>query len=155
MEAAAALWESNSCPLQVHLLPSNMSSAVCVLCAQSRPTLCNPMDCSLPGSSVHGIFPARQEYCNRLSFPPPGDLSNPGIETVSCVSACIGRWILLPPSHLGSPVQWRGLEAALRVTAASVQLCAALPASHPSRSKLVNVCLMSLLVNSKSGTNWY
>ena len=27
--------------------------------AQSSPTLSNPMDCSLPGSSVHGIFQAR------------------------------------------------------------------------------------------------
>ena len=27
--------------------------------AQSCPTLCNPMDCSLPGSSVHEIFQAR------------------------------------------------------------------------------------------------
>ena len=27
--------------------------------AQSRPTLRDPMDCSLPGSSVHGIFQAR------------------------------------------------------------------------------------------------
>ena len=26
---------------------------------QSRPTLCDPMDCSLPGSSVHGILQAR------------------------------------------------------------------------------------------------
>ena len=26
--------------------------------AQSYPTLCDPMDCSLPGSSVHGIFQA-------------------------------------------------------------------------------------------------
>ena len=26
--------------------------------AQSCPTLCNPMDCSLPGSCVHGIFQA-------------------------------------------------------------------------------------------------
>ena len=26
---------------------------------QSCPTCCNPMDCSLPGSSVHGIFQAR------------------------------------------------------------------------------------------------
>ena len=26
--------------------------------AQSCPTLCNPMDCSLPGSSIHGIFQA-------------------------------------------------------------------------------------------------
>ena len=27
--------------------------------AQSRPTLCDPMDCSPPGSSIHGIFQAR------------------------------------------------------------------------------------------------
>ena len=27
--------------------------------AQSCPTLCNPMDCSLPGSSILGIFQAR------------------------------------------------------------------------------------------------
>ena len=27
--------------------------------AQSCPTLCDPMDCSLGGSSVHGIFEAR------------------------------------------------------------------------------------------------
>ena len=27
--------------------------------AQSCPTVSNPMDCSLPGSSVHGIFQAR------------------------------------------------------------------------------------------------
>ena len=26
--------------------------------AQSCPTLCDPMDCSLPGSSVHGVFQA-------------------------------------------------------------------------------------------------
>ena len=26
---------------------------------KSCPTLCDPMDCSLPGSSVHGIFQAR------------------------------------------------------------------------------------------------
>ena len=26
---------------------------------QSFPTLCNPMDCSLPGSSILGIFQAR------------------------------------------------------------------------------------------------
>ncbi|KAM7227171.1 hypothetical protein CapIbe_021584, partial [Capra ibex] len=27
--------------------------------AQSCPTLCDPMDCSLRGSSIHGIFQAR------------------------------------------------------------------------------------------------
>ena len=30
-----------------------------VLVTQSCPTLCHPMDCSPPGSSVHGIFQAR------------------------------------------------------------------------------------------------
>ena len=32
---------------------------VCVLVAQSCPTLCDPMDCSPPGSPVHGILQAR------------------------------------------------------------------------------------------------
>ena len=31
----------------------------CCLVAQSCPTLCNPMDCSPPDSSVHGVFQAR------------------------------------------------------------------------------------------------
>ena len=31
-------------------------------------TLCNPMDCSLPGSSVHGIFQARMLECVAISF---------------------------------------------------------------------------------------
>ena len=30
-----------------------------LVCAQSCLTLCNPMDCSPPGSSAHGIFQAR------------------------------------------------------------------------------------------------
>ena len=35
---------------------------------QSCPTLCNPMDCSLPGSSVHGIFQARVLQWVAISF---------------------------------------------------------------------------------------
>ena len=35
------------------------SLKVKVLIAQSCPTLCDPMDCSLPGSSVHAIFQAK------------------------------------------------------------------------------------------------
>ena len=35
-----------------------MCMCVCVS-VWSCPTLCNPTECSLPGSSVHGIFPAR------------------------------------------------------------------------------------------------
>ena len=36
--------------------------------AQSCPTLCNPMDCSLPGSSVHGIFQARVLEWGAIAF---------------------------------------------------------------------------------------
>ena len=35
---------------------------------QSCPTLCNPMDCSLPGSSVHGILQARPLEWVAISF---------------------------------------------------------------------------------------
>ena len=50
----------------------------CCLVAKSYLTLGNPKDCSLPDTSVHGIF--QQEYRSGLPFPSPGDLSDPGIE---------------------------------------------------------------------------
>ena len=37
---------------------------------------------SLPGSSVHGVFP-RQKYWSGLPFPPPEDLSDPVVKPVS------------------------------------------------------------------------
>ena len=36
--------------------------------AQSHPTLSDPMDCSLPGSSVHGIFQARVLEWGAIAF---------------------------------------------------------------------------------------
>ena len=36
--------------------------------AQSCPTLRNPMDCSLPGSSIHGIFQARVLEWGAIAF---------------------------------------------------------------------------------------
>ena len=44
------------------------------------PTLCDPMDCSPPGSSVHGISQARTLEWAATS---PEELSNPGIESSS------------------------------------------------------------------------
>ena len=46
--------------------------------AQLCPTLCDPMDCSLPCSSIHGIF--QQEYWSELPFLSPEDLPESGIE---------------------------------------------------------------------------
>ena len=39
--------------------PHIVCMCVCVLVAQSCLILCDPVDCSLPGSSVHGILQAR------------------------------------------------------------------------------------------------
>ena len=71
---------------------------VCVYSvAKSCLTLCDPMDCSLTGSSAHGIFQARIR--SRLPFPTPRDLPNPGL------NQCLLHWQAdsLPLCHLGSP----------------------------------------------------
>ena len=66
---------------------------------QSCLTLCDPMDCSPPGSSVHGILQTRiLEWVAMLS---PGDLPDPGIELAP--PAWQVNSLLL--SHLGSPSQ--------------------------------------------------
>ena len=58
---------------------------------QSCPALCDPMDCSSPGSSVHGILQIRKR-----EFSQPKDWT--------CIS-CIGRQVdSLPLSHLQSPL---------------------------------------------------
>ena len=58
-------------------------ACVCEL-IQSCPTLCDPMDCSPPGSSVHD-----REYWSSLSSPPPRDPPNLGIEPAS---PCLLHW---------------------------------------------------------------
>ena len=45
-----------------------VSEVVCVLIAQSCPTLCDPMGCSLPGFSVLGILQARIWECVAIPF---------------------------------------------------------------------------------------
>ena len=49
-----------------------------VLVTQSRPALCNSIDCSPPGSCVHGILQARM--LKTVTFPSPGDLPDPGMD---------------------------------------------------------------------------
>ena len=62
-----------------------------VLVVQSFPTLCDPLDCSLPGSSVHGILQARilewvAIFISRGSSPPRDQTE------VSCI---VGRFFTL------------------------------------------------------------
>ena len=65
---------------------------VYVCCAQSCLTLCDPMNCSLPGFYVHRTSQAR---ILEWPFPSLGDRLNQGFEPRSPVYiCCIVRWIL-------------------------------------------------------------
>ena len=74
----------------------SMHGAYCVISNS-----CSPMDCSPQGSSVLGF--SRQEYWSGLSFPPPGDLPDPGIEPVASASPALagGLFTTVPP---GKPI---------------------------------------------------
>ena len=86
----AVLHGSSAVPAPV-TVESNAFQQLC-------PVLCNPMDCSPPGSSVHGIF--HSEYWSGLPFPSPGDLPDPGMEPASLVSpALTGGFFTTEPSE--------------------------------------------------------
>ena len=67
---------------------------------QSCLTLCDPMDYSPPGSSVHGILQSR--ILEWVANPPPGIEPDPRIEPVSPALVggfflfFFGRWVLMP-----------------------------------------------------------
>ena len=62
------------------------------VCAQLCLTLCDPMDCSPPGSSAHGISQARILEQVAISFSKGS--SQPRDQTQASYVACINRWIL-------------------------------------------------------------
>ena len=68
---------------------------------QLCPTLCDPVDCSLPGSSVHGILQAK--ILEWVPYPPPGDLPDSGIEPVSLMSPTLATGESLPLASPGKP----------------------------------------------------
>ena len=74
---------------------------------QSCTTLCDPMNYSPPGSSVHGICQART--LEWVAFPPPGDLSNLEIEPTSPGSPALagGFFFFFPTVPPGKPSGWK------------------------------------------------
>ena len=87
-----------------------MCCAVLCLAAQLCPTLCGPMDCSLPGSSVQGDSPGKKTGvgCHALSHGIfPIQASNPGLP--HC------RQVLYHLSHQGSTLLQRRCNTAQRV----------------------------------------
>ena len=62
-----------------------LNESFCLLVIQSRQTLCDPMDCNPPGSSVHGILQAR--ILNLVAFPFSRKSFQPRDQTwVSCTA---------------------------------------------------------------------
>ena len=64
----------------------------CGLVSKWCPTLCNPMDCSPPGSSVHGISQAR--ILEWVAIPFSSGSSWPRDQTLVSSISCIDRWVL-------------------------------------------------------------
>ena len=60
---------------------------------QLCPAVYDLVDCSPPGSSLHGVLQAR--ILEWVPMPPPGDLSDPGIKAESLLSAALaGRFFV-------------------------------------------------------------
>ena len=112
-------------------------SLLCCWVFQSCPTLCNPMDCSLPGFSVHGILQARTLEWVAISFSiyaivyanlasinwydsvkvkvthlcpalfDPMDCSLPGSSVLGILQSRILEWVAVPSSRGSSwPRDW-------------------------------------------------
>ena len=81
--------------------------------AQSCSTLCNSMDCSWPGSSVHGVSQARILEWVSISY----TRGSSQLRDWTCIS-CTGRWILyhwtmreIPSENCPSQIELPPLEA--------------------------------------------
>ena len=64
----------------------------CAKSLQSCPSLCDPMDCSLLGSYIHGILQA--EILEWVAMPSSKGSSRCRDQTHISLGSCIGRWVL-------------------------------------------------------------
>ena len=83
------------CPGNAQVLRDYFLGHACVLSCLSCPTLCDPMDYSLPGSSVHGIL--QERILEWVAFSSPWDLPSAGIKPGSPALQADS----FPPEHLG------------------------------------------------------
>ena len=78
-------------------------ASVCAKLLQLCLTLSDPVDHSLPGSSVHGIIPAR--ILEWVAMPSFRGSSQPRDGTHISYVSCTDRWVLYHWCHLGSSLQ--------------------------------------------------
>ena len=86
------------------------------VCVKSSPTLWDPMNCSPPGSSVHGIFQARILEWVVISSSRGSSQTH-----VFCIS-CIGRWILYHWAAQASPKHSGGAQSGQLINIKAISL---------------------------------
>ena len=125
--------------LQLSHLRSPLNGVVlcCAKSLQSCSTLCEPVDCSPQGSSVHGF--SRQEYWSGLPFPPPGYLPDPGMEPASLMSSALAEGFFSTsatweaPDGVGYPqTQWSCGSGGVVIDTAKGMLFTFLPTTQHS-----------------------
>ena len=89
-------------PKAIPLTGCQVEVNACVLSCLSHVQLfVTPMDCSLSGPSVHGIFQTR--ILEWIAMPSSRESSRSRDQTHVSYVSCIGKWILLPLATPGSP----------------------------------------------------
>ena len=95
-----ATWEACvahllTCNFNQHFLNTSYVLVVVVILSLSHVRLCDLMDCSMPGSSVHGIFQARILQWVAMSFSRRSSQPRDWTQVSCIVGSCL--------SHQGSP----------------------------------------------------
>ena len=88
---------------KIYYLLWRSCARLCTESLQSCQTLFNSMDCSLPGSSVHGILQART--LEWVAMPSSSRSSLQRDQTRVSDVSCIGKDVLNHLCHLGSPMK--------------------------------------------------
>ena len=110
--------------------------------AHSCPTLSDPMDCSLPGSSIHGIFQARVLEWGAIAFSESGSvvsnsLQDHGLYHPRILQARILEWVAFPFSRASYQPRDQTQSPALQADS--------LPAESQGKPKNIGVVSLSLL----------
>ena len=103
--ACCSVYRNRKILLYPWSLYNSIHQCCCCSVIQSCLTLCDPMVCSPPGSSVHGILQARIPEWVAISFSRGSSQPRDGCR-VSCAAGDLlhCRWILYWLSHQGTPV---------------------------------------------------
>ena len=83
--------------------------------AQSCPTLCDPMDCSLPGFSIHGIFQARVLEWGGISFFRGSSWPRDRTRVSHIVGRCFTLWATREATNLDSILKSRDITLPTKV----------------------------------------